>query len=275
MAKLNSKPIVAADLDEYLKSSSDFAFEVETLHLLHGLGLKCLHGGLYEDPVTGKQRQFDIRATAKFARTGPTTEDLIVRLAVECKNVRENYPVLVSCVPRTKQEAFHDFWRGIKGERFNRVQRTKPNFPSILYEKAEPVGKSIVQVGRLAEGTKAIEGSDADLFDKWTQCLSSAAALVEIGPGSKREDRCARVTVIPFLVVPDQRLWSVRYGADGALLAAPEQVNRCSFFVDRAYVQSTHEFHVSHVEVVTRSGMQQFVEQHLSSEDQVADLLPF
>lgn len=101
MAKLQEIQIGAADMLEYLSGYSDFSFELQTLRLARGRGLDCEHGGLYEDPITKKMREFDIRA---IAREGVYS----VRLAIECKNIRENFPLLVSCVPRHGSESFHD-----------------------------------------------------------------------------------------------------------------------------------------------------------------------
>lgn len=77
MAKLQESQIGAADMLEYLSGYSDFSFELQTLRLVRGHGLDCEHGGLYEDPITKKMREFDIRA---FARAGVYS----VRIAIEC-----------------------------------------------------------------------------------------------------------------------------------------------------------------------------------------------
>ena len=61
--KLKPAPVTLKDLNEYLsESTSDFSFELEVLKELRSHHLKCEHGGHYEDPVTKKSREFDIRA---------------------------------------------------------------------------------------------------------------------------------------------------------------------------------------------------------------------
>jgi hypothetical protein len=62
MPKLITTPITEKDLDEYLNSESDFAFEMSVLSLLRQMHFTCSHSGTYEDPVTGKIRQYDLRA---------------------------------------------------------------------------------------------------------------------------------------------------------------------------------------------------------------------
>ena len=42
-----------------------------------------------------------------------------------------------------------------------------------MYKRGEPVGKSTVQVGRASDGS--ISANDSELYEKWEQCLGSAA----------------------------------------------------------------------------------------------------
>jgi len=94
-------PVAAADLSEYLRSKDDFAFEREIYHIAHGLRLQPEHAGLYEDPVTNKPRQFDIRCHAVHGAER-------IDLAIECKSLSPTYPLLASCVPRARNEAYHE-----------------------------------------------------------------------------------------------------------------------------------------------------------------------
>jgi hypothetical protein len=80
MAKLKTDPIKADDLIAYLDDYSDFSFEIQVLNALIASEFTCEHGGTYDDPVTNKPREFDIRATRNF-------EKHLLRLAVECKNL--------------------------------------------------------------------------------------------------------------------------------------------------------------------------------------------
>lgn len=83
MAKLRDDEISLSDIEEYLKDSSDFGFEIRILKLLSGLGFTAQHGGIYQDPITNKNREFDIRAEKEFAGKK-------ISIAVECKNLRRN-----------------------------------------------------------------------------------------------------------------------------------------------------------------------------------------
>ena len=55
--------ISADDIGEYLASTDDFAFEREVYNIAKGLRFSAQHAALYVDPITGKPRQFDVRAT--------------------------------------------------------------------------------------------------------------------------------------------------------------------------------------------------------------------
>jgi hypothetical protein len=85
--KLNTKPIEAADLSEYLKSDDDFQFELEIFRsCLKGGASSVEHGGTYQNPVTKKDRQFDIRMAVQ-------KEQCLLKLAIECKNLKTNFPL--------------------------------------------------------------------------------------------------------------------------------------------------------------------------------------
>ena len=58
-SKLLPDPINQTDIEEYLNDYADFSFELRVLKELVDLKLQCQHGGTYDDPITGKSREFD------------------------------------------------------------------------------------------------------------------------------------------------------------------------------------------------------------------------
>jgi hypothetical protein len=102
-----------------------------------------LHGGTYHDRVQGVSRQFDIRATASD-HIEPSRTDVTYRLTVECKNIGENYPLLVQCVPRPTEDAFHDFAAVMEGA----TKTYRAPSDGCAYFPGEHVGKDLMQVGR-------------------------------------------------------------------------------------------------------------------------------
>ena len=153
MVKLKPDPITEADLVEYLDSSSDFAFELRCLERITALGWECQHGGSYVDPVTGKTRQFDLRARRRVELHSH-------RCAIECKNLAKNFPLLVLAVPRAADESFHEvilsYPAGLMGgERPYQAPAFQDvcmalRAPEAVYRTGDPVGKSCAQVGRSA-----------------------------------------------------------------------------------------------------------------------------
>lgn len=279
MAKLKADRIVPSDLLEYLNTYSDFSFELAVLKMLRESGLNCEHGGLYEDAVTKKSREFDIRAIT-------TTQGHRVRLAIECKNTRENFPILISCVPRHEQESYHQV--ALVGEPESSggfinlaIHQSRAKTLSIcgehsMYKQGEPIGKSTVQVGRAVDGS--ISANDSELYEKWGQCLSSAADLVERSYWDGDKQKTYQSMVIPFVVVPNDRLWIVLYDEDGNRVTEPKPSNRCPCFIDKDYEMGTKlagtRMWLSHVEIVTLNGMRSFVQRYLSSEEAVCQLFP-
>jgi hypothetical protein len=279
MAKLKLEPVKKSDLLEYLDSYSDFSFELSVLKMLRENGLECEHGGLYEDPVTGKSREFDIRAIK-------TIRNYRVRLAVECKNIRENFPILISCIPRHEDESYHQIAVVNKPREsgafvIGSVHESRAKTVSIrgrysIYKPHDFVGKSTVQVGRALDGT--ISANDSELFDKWAQCLSSCVELVSrtYWDGEDEKDAMYLSLVIPIVVVPSGRLWSVAYDDDGNRVSEPNQTDRCSCFIDKDYEMGTKmagtRMWISHVEIMTIDGLKSFVSFNLKSESRLSEL---
>ena len=128
--------------------------------LLQSLGVKCEHGGVYEDPVTEKARQFDIRGLLEIGKINR------VRLAVECKNIRANFPLAVLTVPRSTEESYHEFISShapiqqeftvpgvgvhkMVGIGEDKGDRIRQRGAASIYPVSGPVGKSCCQVGKI------------------------------------------------------------------------------------------------------------------------------
>lgn len=272
MAKLKSDPITQSDLIAFLDGHSDFSFEIETLNALVALGFSCDHAGTYDDPATQKPREYDIRATRQMGK-------LFLRLAVECKNLRPHYPLLVSCLPRRPEEAFHELSYSVNPKtnpfegfslpdiigtspRSTNVRRTGENS---IYAVGDPVGKSCDQVGRSEHDDQIVSG-DSGVYAKWSQALSSAADLTcrAASDGEYRTGDIALSMVFALVVVPCGRLWQTLYDANGNRTSDPKPVDRCSYFVDRIYshrsVRGGDELAISHLEFVTSNGLLKFVD---------------
>lgn len=268
MAKPPQKEITAADLTDYLDSESDFAFEIRVVKELQRAG-DVLHGGTYLDTITGKPRQFDIRVTISNDRR-------VVRLAVECKNLKSTFPLLVTCLPRSNDEAFQHIAASIDlnyylfpnaNQGAMAIRACEPNVRTInmagancMYKTGELVGKTLVQVGR--DSAHQFSLSDSEVYGKWSQALSSADELVALCPGDGELNDCNLCfsAVVPVLVVPDGTLWQCGFDVDGNRTMAPEQAKRVQFFVGK---QSSYQelailgpdYMISHLEIVTLGGL--------------------
>lgn len=270
-------PVEKDDVLHYLDTASDFAFEVEVFRLLTEMGFLCEHGGTYTDPVTGKDRAFDIRARW-------STRCYQILLAVECKNLRPSLPLLAHCVPRTQQEAFHTACLSVDPEKVELEHRGSFNTPDTrqrcknirntgrhsLYGADEPVAKACVQVSKKDASGKA--ASDSDVFERWSQALNSADDLIRIAAfaGENGDTPLTISLVIPLLVVPDGRMWIVNYDDRGKRTGDPDRVDHCAYFVNKPYyvndANCSDPFTISHVAFVTLSGLQEFLKPLLDHE---------
>ncbi len=78
-------PITETDIDEYLRTRSDFELELFVYHTLRECGWDITHGGTYIDPLTSKARQFDLRAVFEMYRGHLIMPKYRVAMAIECK----------------------------------------------------------------------------------------------------------------------------------------------------------------------------------------------
>lgn len=137
--------LTAADIAEYLQSADDFAFEREVYHVAQGLKFEAEHAATYTDPATGKARQFDVRASI-------VSERRKIALAIECKSLKPTFPLLVSCVPRSATEAYHEILEASSamgaGASHTRVLPLHRQTHPSAYPRNQGVGKSMRQVKR-------------------------------------------------------------------------------------------------------------------------------
>jgi hypothetical protein len=152
----SGRALTAGDIAEYLETADDFAFEREVYDVAHKLGFEAEHVALYSDPVTGKQREFDVRASY-------TLQDNKIALAIECKGLTTDYPLVVSCVPRARSEAYHEILEVSEDAAiayipptsvFSRVRQVLSEHHPCIYPAGQGVGKSMRQVKRETKGER-------------------------------------------------------------------------------------------------------------------------
>lgn len=268
MARLRDAPIGAAEMLRFLEVDSDFGFELRVLRLLNERGIECQHVGHYSDPITKKSREFDIRLRVSSANCH-------LFAAIECKNLRDNFPLIVSCVPRAPIEAWHEIVdafdvRQDASPLGGRSRSIRIDGPASHYAQGDWVGKSTAQVGVDTQGE--IISHDKEVYDKWGQSLASlgdlASDIDEIPDGNY-------ATALPIVVVPDGRLWQASYQTDGRRIRDPERVDRCSVYIGGAEVSVSFEckLAVSHVEFMTVRGLMLFVTNFLEGPDAVRRLI--
>jgi len=214
MKILSPNSITQSDIIEYLNGYSDFSFEIKVLKKLAALGYECEHGGTYEDPVTAKSREFDIRALIQ-------KEFFRIHLSVECKNFRDNFPLVVHCLQRKENESYNELI--LTFEPRNETQQVGPislPVPSsiefsksikvrqmTLYPKGEFVAKSTDQIGRNQHDSKIVS-NDSNVFDKISQAINSSIDLIAEAHYLDTDISPAYMTLVcPVLVVPDATLW--------------------------------------------------------------------
>ena len=283
MTKLRNSDITTDDVKEYLNSHDDFGLELDVYRKATQLGLITSHGGTYEDPITKKPRQFDIRAAGESGNRR-------IELAIECKALRRWNPLVVSRVPRAADESFHQIVVSLDAAIFRPSDgRTYPlTMPYMdkqgksisltegdsVYKPGDQVGKSTNQIGRNLSGE--LVSGDAEVFDKWSQALGSAAELVDKARAAyeTHDVEMFLTAVLPVLVVPDGTLWIADYSTDGTLTGVPVKTTTTTVFVARSYSSMFAGAHVlSHLHVFTSGAIERFMQSVATKDDQLWEQL--
>jgi hypothetical protein len=254
---ISEPPITLSEIQTYLESQDSFAFEMYVYNLLKDLKFDARHGGTYEDPITKKHRQYDIRASLCHP-----TKNTCIKLAIECKHLQENSPLLISRTRITPQEARYHLITVSPSTAYRPVSVKLDNLEK-FYLKKLYIGKSVSQIIR---NENRLISRNEEIHDRWTQALSSAKDLVS-GVGLTQLTQQIKVAIIPVLVVPDKTLWVADYSDRGALEGEPKQINEVVLVENRVYQihLPNHEiladgFAISHLHIFTQSGIRSFLE---------------
>lgn len=228
------------------------------------------HGGGYRDPQTKKIREFDFRWIFR-------QDETVLSLAIECKNVSLETPVIISGSKREPREARHALVESRKGGTFTTmpgyfdvaaagVIRNLPADVSI-YPSDNFVGRNILQLKPGQKAGSYIAARDSDVYDKWFQALASAFDLVRDALRYAERLGIPHVftLILPVVVLPDETLWQAEYTENGDLLRDPVKTDQCEMYVGRS-VTPPHEigditapYNFSHLHFFTSKGFISFL----------------
>ncbi len=247
----------------YATENTDFGFEMKALRALKAYDWDVEHSGTYVDPISKKNREFDLRASKQFKKW-----PYKVWLNVECKNIAPSFPLIVQTVQRTR-EAFHEIIHYTMNGSQPQVARSTV-FSRYKNNQDDWVAKSFDQV-RLDRKKDELVSSDGKTFDKMSQALNSAHGLIQRSvPSDVKKD--ARFVIIPVLVIPDNCLWRLRYNDDGEPIGEPEKIESTQYFIDQSwpiFLQGIEaDYTMSHLEIVTISSIGKFVNSLVDDRDQ-------
>jgi hypothetical protein len=200
-----------------------------------------------------------------------------LRLSVECKNLRNNFPLILHCLERKRSESYNEVIctfdpeklsenRGVlipAQKEFSRVIRLKTS--NTLYPPREYVAQSADQVGRKQQD-KSITSMDSGVFDKISQSINSAYDFVSEAQNLEITNHSYFSLIFPVLVVPDNTLWQAKYDNQGVRQGKPELIRRASYFISKEWGTggiNAITYSISHLEIVTFSEIENFVSNYL------------
>src|SRR5258708_23937041 len=137
-------------LKKAILAEDDFGHEMRVRKILEDIPRSNVaHGWTYKDPQEGKPRQFDLRFTLSIPE-----HNRRFQLAVECKNLAPDAPLVVCGTDRTASESFHYYMRSMVTEQMRYGSMTaipetslqRSNGARSYYKPGEFVGKSLLRL---------------------------------------------------------------------------------------------------------------------------------
>jgi hypothetical protein len=269
-ARLYKVAITPEDIKAVI-ATEGFGHEMRVRRILKSYRIvsQLQHGGGYRDPHTKKIREFDFRWIFPQGET-------VLSLAIECKGVALERPVIISGSKREPREARHALVESRKGGTFTTIPyfdgaaagviRNLPADVSI-YPSGNFVGRNILQLRPGQKPGNYIAARDSEIYDKWFQALASAFDLVN--EALRYAERFATphvfTLVLPIVVLPDDTLWQAEYAENGDLLGDPVRVDQCELYIGRS-ITPPHEagditspYTFSHLHFFTSKGFIAFL----------------
>lgn len=237
------------------------------------LGLKnefsCKHSGSYIDPITNKIRQFDLQFEKHF-------NNFHIFFAIECKNINEKFPLLISQTLRKKHESYHEILKSkylnrsgtkINLSDFENVSENKTSAVkvyrnNIIYQENKYVGKSVTQLYIDENGDST--SKNEEVYEKWIQVFGQANGLVNKAANIYRTNNKDNnySAIFPILIIPNERLWVVNYNLDGNIKDGPKkEISSEIFYELESKFKDEYEddFIFSHLHIFTIDGFKEFL----------------
>lgn len=265
--------VTTASLKIAVQNEDDFGHEMRVRKILESAHwAEVSHGWTYLDPQEQKPRQFDLRLKVHHKAW-----ERCIQLAVECKNLSPDAPLVISGTSRSVEESFHEYIlsenalnSGIGGGRPGHnsgVRRSSS--PNSVYVSGQFVGKSLMRFKPdPKDPAKLVRGAvqESEIYGRWSQALASANDLCKAAPRyglGPAPDRATTMT-IPCVVVPDGTLWACFYDSDGNLKSDPVPRDEVHFFVNHAIEVNLLLFDdkvaLTHIHFLTVTGLKTFIE---------------
>jgi len=262
--------ITAAEIEKVILMEDDFGHEMRVGSILKPENIKYpqhlffrsrfsnpSHGETYTDPVTGKARQYDFRTQISHGQY----RERNISLAIECKNLNPELPLVICGRERTEKESYH-LCISTDGEK---SQLMKVRGANSLYKPGTFVGKSILRLR--SKDKKLCSEGDSEIYDRYSQALASSRDLI-LAAFQKRAEPSYSF-ILPLVVVPDDSLWIAEYDDNGKP-NEPKKINCCDYFV--AYKTNVGiAFVLTHVRFVTMTGLSDLLATFANSDFHVWD----
>lgn len=260
--------ITIDEMSQYVENSNSFGFELRVFQLCEAFRLQAWHGEIYPDPISGKERQFDIRARREIG-------GFSINLAIECKTISPSHALLVNRVRRERKDNFYDLVVGKYPVGNSRFEHVFPRMDGHRISESLFVGRGL-EFPHLKEfrDKNRVErflepGRETDIYDRWSQAVASAHAwlldMINENPRYNEPIKKTASLILPILVVSDGSLWAL--DCEKSRIEPPKRVKSAELYLNKKIEGTSYSF--SQLHIFTYSGLEQFLDDVASSSAEV------
>ena len=125
-------------------------------------------------------------------------------------------------------------------------------------------------------------GSDSDVFEKISQSINSTFDIIKECHYAGDKETMVVSFVLPVLVVPNNRIWSICYDTSGNVVDGPKPIPHISYYIDKSWKlgsgnERVERYFISHMEIVEFDSIENIITKHHNedrfSSDKIFDYL--
>ena len=110
------------------------------------------------------------------------------------------------------------------------------------------------------------------MIDKISQSINSTYDILRESHYAGDKENVVISFILPVLVVPNNRIWTVSYDNSGNIIEGPKINSRISYYIDKSWKiggsppEQSQWYYLSHLEIVQIDSVEELIEAHTENE---------